>query len=146
MKAYLGLGSNIGDRKTRLEKAIEAVDALPATYVTKVSGMIQTKACGKWDSSSAGDFLNCCVEIETALEPERLLERLKEIERKQGRPGKDRSFDENGERIYSDRCIDIDILLYGRRKIKTEKLEIPHPRMRERDFVMIPLKQINSKI
>lgn len=142
MKAYLGLGSNVGDRMEQLQRAIEQIDSLPATFVTRVSDTMETKAEGEWDESSAADFLNCCIEIETALSPQRLLECLKAIERSGGRTKEGKRLDAEGQRIYSDRSIDIDILLYGRRKIKTETLEIPHPRMEERDFVMIPLKQI----
>lgn len=146
MKVFLGLGSNMGDRADNMRKAIAAVGELPCTIVEAVSGMIETEAEGEWDRAAdgrkPGSFLNCCVRIETAVRPERLLAMVKKIEKDLGRDSERIRMNEKGERIYSDRPIDIDILLYGRRRINTPALQIPHPRMQERDFVMIPLGEI----
>lgn len=148
MKVYLGIGSNQGDRKDNIQKALEAIDALPATTVEEVSSVIETEPEGKWKAGEEkGKFLNCCCRISTGLTPQRLLEELKGIERAMGRCDADlasvgKACPWNSGREYSDRPIDIDILLYGRRKIKTDLLQIPHPRMQERDFVMIPLRQL----
>lgn len=156
MKVYLGIGSNQGDRRGNIQKALEAIDALPATLVEEVSSVIETKPEGKWkEGERKGMFLNCCCRISTGLTPGRLLEELKGIERAMGRrapasEGKACRRDSAREhtdrgyagRKYTDRPIDIDILLYGRRKIKTDSLRIPHPRMQERDFVMIPLREL----
>lgn len=153
MKVYLGIGSNQGDRKDNIQKALEAIDALPATTVEEVSSVIETEPEGKWKAGEEkGKFLNCCCRISTGLTPQRLLEELKGIERAMGRGVADPASEgkacqrdcasEHTDREYSDRPIDIDILLYGRRKIKTDLLQIPHPRMQERDFVMIPLRQL----
>lgn len=160
---YLGIGSNQGDRRGNIQKALKAIDALPATLVEEVSSLIETKPEGKWkEGERKGMFLNCCCRISTGLTPGRLLEELKGIEKAMGRMVADpasegkacrrdsaRDFadrENNGrdytDREYSDRPIDIDILLYGRRKIKTDSLRIPHPRMQERDFVMIPLQEL----
>lgn len=145
MKVFLGLGSNMGERRDNLQRAIEAIDNLPCTFVEAVSGIIETEAEGKWNQVSGEGpekFLNCCVRIETTVSPERLLGMLKKIETDLGRLNGGIKRDDSGERIYSDRPIDIDILLYGRRRINTPALQIPHPRMQERDFVMIPLREI----
>ncbi len=145
MKAYLSLGSNISPRRDRLEKAVELIGKLPTTSVTGMSDLLETEAEGEWkDGQQKGKFLNCCVEITTAIPPQRLLEELKKIEKALGRHNEGKVFTPQGHRLYADRPVDIDILLYGRRKIKTENLEIPHPRMQERAFVMIPLKQIKT--
>lgn len=93
-----------------------------------------------------GRFLNCCVRISTAIPPHRLLEALKGIERKLGRTNEGIRKNEQGQRIYSDRPIDIDILLYGKRRIDRPDLQVPHPRMYERDFVMRPLREIAAKL
>lgn len=93
-----------------------------------------------------GKFLNCCVRISTAIPPHRLLKALKEIERKLGRTNEGIRKNEKGHRIYSDRPIDIDILLYGKRRIDGPDLQVPHPRMYERDFVMRPLREIATKL
>lgn len=145
MRVFLGLGSNMGDRGKNLRKAIEAIEALPCTSVDAVSGIMETEAAGNWDTTAEngpGRFLNCCVRIETAVPPHRLLAMIKKIEWEMGRKETGKRLNDKGERIYSDRPIDIDILLYGRRRISTPALQIPHPRMWERDFVMIPLGEI----
>lgn len=98
------------------------------------------------DVVKAGKFLNCCVRISTAIPPHRLLEALKEIERKLGRTNEGIRKNGKGQRIYTDRPIDIDILLYGKRRIDRPDLQVPHPRMYERDFVMRPLREIATKL
>lgn len=141
---YLGLGSNQGDRQLNLDNALQAIGSLPQTSLAKVSSVIETKAEG----FDGADFLNCCCSIETGLGPMELLEALKKIESAMGREVRQARYDSEGRRIYSDRPIDIDILLYGSINMNEEKLQIPHPRMLERDFVMIPLNEIrnNQKI
>lgn len=141
-EAYLSLGSNMGDRKANLDEALERVGKLPGTSLEAVSDVIETEAVG----FEGGDFLNCCCMVATELEPLELLGQLKRIEGEMGRRIKAPVYDEKGARIYSDRPIDIDILLYGEEKIDEENLQIPHPRMLERDFVMIPLRQINKNL
>lgn len=171
MKVFLGLGSNLGDREVMLHRAIEAIDALPCTAVEAVSSIVETEPVGYWEAlpdSAAGSettqtfgfdevnkrtnavtcgkFLNCCVRISTAIPPHRLLEALKEIEKKLGRTNEGIRKNGKGQRIYSDRPIDIDILLYGKRRIDRPDLQVPHPRMYERDFVMRPLREIATKL
>lgn len=137
-EVFLALGSNMGDRRANIEVALEQIGKLWGTRLEKVSDIIESKAA----EFDGGNFLNCCCRIVTTLEAERLLDEVKGIERQLGRENEGVKKDPQGRRIYSDRPIDIDILLYGDRKIYTEKLQIPHPRMNEREFVMVPLKQI----
>lgn len=102
------------------------------------SGVIETVSCG-FDGE---DFLNCAVMFELDDSPFSVLRICKRIEAEMGRPNTKPEYDDKGNRIYHNRVIDIDILLFGDRKIETETLTIPHPRMYERDFVMVPLKEI----
>lgn len=142
MTAYLGLGSNMGDREGNLRRAIEAIGQLPCTSVEAVSSIIETEPDGEWERGKEGRFLNCCIRIGTGIPPRRLLRMVKEIETAMGRTQRPIKKNEEGRRIYSDRPIDIDILLYGRRVVNDPDLQIPHPRMTERDFVMLPLREI----
>lgn len=165
MRVFLGLGSNMGDRKANLMAAIEAIGQLPCTGVEAVSSVMETEPEGEWeqrkglgrtqlkgaeaaggkeaiDRNGGGKFLNCCVRISTGIPPRELLRRVKEIEMAMGRTQKPIKKNGAGQRIYSDRPIDIDILLYGRRRIDEPDLQIPHPRMTERDFVLRPLREI----
>ena len=142
MTAYLGLGSNMGDREGNLRRAIEAIGQLPCTSVEAVSSIIETEPDGEWERGKGGRFLNCCIRIGTGVPPRRLLRMVKEIETAMGRTQRSIKKNEEGRRIYSDRPIDIDILLYGRRVVNDPDLQIPHPRMTERDFVMQPLREV----
>lgn len=131
----------MGDRRQSLEAALCEIGKLRDTILEEVSDVIETKAEG----FDGNDFLNACCRIETGLDPHSLLRELKAIEASFGRETRPARYDENGARVYSDRPIDIDILLYGDERIDTVELTIPHPRMYERDFVMIPLRQILKK-
>ena len=116
------------------------------TPYTAVSSLLETEP---WGFESEGKFLNAAVRYQLRLRkgynPEAeglmILEICKDIERRLGRTGKPQ-YDENGERIYTDRPIDIDILLFGDNKIDCEELTVPHKHMYDRDFVMIPLREI----
>jgi 2-amino-4-hydroxy-6-hydroxymethyldihydropteridine diphosphokinase len=129
---YLGLGSNIGNRKRNMRDAIQLLETAVGT-VKRQSEMIETEP---WGFCSPNRFINMCVCIETRLTPRQLLEATRAIEKKMGRTVKS---DVNG---YADRIIDIDILLYDDLRIDETDLHIPHPLMHERDFVMIPLREI----
>ena len=117
------------------------------TPYTAVSSLLETEP---WGFESEDKFLNAAVRYQLRLRkgynPEAeglmILEICKDIERKLGRTGKPQ-YDERGERIYTDRPIDIDILLFGDNKIDCEELTVPHKHMYERDFVMIPLNEIH---
>jgi 2-amino-4-hydroxy-6-hydroxymethyldihydropteridine diphosphokinase len=143
VSVYLGLGSNLGDRRKNLERALTLLDEGFGRHYTALSRMIETKAWGfKGDK-----FLNACVlyRIYRKGSPEEqgheILALCKEIERTLGRDEKP-EYDADGNRIYHNRTIDIDILFYGTEHIDTEDLTVPHPLIAERDFVKIPLAEI----
>ena len=129
---YLSLGTNLGDKEKNLLSAIAEIDRRIGP-VQAQSAFIVTEP---WGFESKNSFLNAAVKVATELAPEDLLLHTQQIERDLGR--KQKSI--NGQ--YHDRIIDIDILLYDDLHISTPTLTIPHPHMNERDFVLIPLKQI----
>jgi 2-amino-4-hydroxy-6-hydroxymethyldihydropteridine diphosphokinase len=134
-KVYLGLGSNIGNRKRNMREAVQYMESLIGT-VTRQSALYETEP---WGFESPNLFINMCVCVETPLAPRQLLEATQEIEKRMGRVGKS----ENHE--YQDRIIDIDILLYDDLTVDEPDLKIPHPLMNEREFVMNPLNEILKK-
>lgn len=129
---YLSLGSNLGDRRQLLHTAINEI-AERVGRVEAISSCIETEPVG-FDSVHL--FLNMVVRVRTELNPYELLKVLKQLERDLGRTRK------SHDGVHYDRTIDIDILLYDNLEINSEELQIPHPRMWERDFVMRPLKEI----
>jgi len=126
--AYLGLGTNLGDRKKNLSKAIEAISLKMS--ISKQSSLYETTA---WGYTDQPDFLNQVIQVETELSPLRLLNFLKKTELKLGRVENFR---------YGPRLIDIDILFYDDLVITTSRLQIPHPKITERAFVLVPLNEI----
>ena len=132
MTVYLGLGTNIGDRRLNLTRAIELL-SLALGKCIAVSRFIET---APWGFESSNSFLNCAAAFETELQPTELLDTTESIERELGRTVKSQGGN------YSDRIIDIDILLYGNETIETERLTVPHPLMHKRDFVLQPLAEI----
>lgn len=130
VEAYLGIGSNLGHRKQNIHKALDYLREIKGLKVLKVSSLYESEAVG---GPPQGKFLNGAIKIKTKLPPLKLLKELKNIEKNLGR----KKTLKNGPRI-----IDLDILLYGSKKIKTKSLTIPHPRMKEREFVILPLKEI----
>jgi 2-amino-4-hydroxy-6-hydroxymethyldihydropteridine diphosphokinase len=131
MKAYLGIGTNIGDRIRNLQDAIAALKLLPMTRVTDVSNVYETDPVGY---ENQDDFLNIVVEIETELNSDNLLGACLGIEAGLGRI---RTI-KNGPRV-----IDIDLLIFGDEVKNTNTLILPHPRMMERNFVLKPLLDID---
>lgn len=129
---YLSLGSNLGDREDMLRRAITLIEERIGA-VQRVSSFIETEP---WGFESEHPFLNAAVMVLTTLSPIECLDRTQQIERELGRKSKSR----DGK--YHDRPIDIDLLLYGDQTVSTPRLTIPHPHMQERDFVMIPLREI----
>lgn len=129
---YLSLGSNLGDRRQLLHTAINEI-AERVGRVEAISSCIETEPVG-FDSVHL--FLNMAVRVRTELNPYELLKVLKQLERDLGRTRK------SHDGVHYDRTIDIDILLYDNLEVNSEELQIPHPRMWERDFVMRPLKEI----
>ncbi|HZG75604.1 MAG TPA: 2-amino-4-hydroxy-6-hydroxymethyldihydropteridine diphosphokinase [Paenibacillus sp.] len=128
--AYVGMGSNIGDRDVLLAQAVERLNAHPEIQVTDMSPLYETDPVGYEDQPP---FLNMACRIETSLPPERLLETTLGIERDLGRERTVR---------WGPRTIDIDMLLYDNTTIRTETLTVPHPRLMERAFVLVPLLDI----
>lgn len=129
---YLGLGSNIGNKKANIELAIMEIRKSVGDFLCR-SSYYETEP---WGFESKNYFVNNVICIATALSPFQLLQAAQEIERKLGRTEKS----VNG--VYHDRTIDIDILLYDDITLNTSELTIPHPLMRERDFVMKPLHEL----
>ena len=128
--SYIALGSNLGDRREYLEKAIFQIQQNPSITLLKTSSFIETDPVG---GPPQGKYLNAVIKIETSLKPRKLLHALQEIEQKLGRT---RTV-ESGPRI-----VDLDILLYADEEINEPDLMIPHPRMFKRSFVMQPLQEI----
>ena len=128
---YLGLGSNFGDRRGNLDAALAALRANPAVRVLAVSPFIETAPVG--GPPGQGPYLNGAAAVETDLAPADLVAALKHIERALGR--------REGPR-WGPRPVDLDILLYGALVLDTPDLTIPHPRLRERRFVLEPLAAI----
>lgn len=130
-EAVLALGTNLLDREKNLRTALEALKRLPDTVVEKVSSIYETEPFQTPDPQN--DYLNCCVKVQTELLPEMLLGCCLGIEAAMGR---ERPF-KNAARI-----IDIDLLLYEGVAMNTAHLTLPHPRIKERAFVMVPLKDL----
>ncbi|MCU0805524.1 MAG: 2-amino-4-hydroxy-6-hydroxymethyldihydropteridine diphosphokinase [Burkholderiales bacterium] len=133
-RAFVGLGANLGDPAEQIARAIEAVGGLPRSRVVSASSLYRTAPIGY---AAQPDFVNAVVEIETALEPVDLLRSLQDIESGSGRT---RSF------RNAPRTLDLDLLLYDDRTIDAPALQVPHPRMHERAFVLAPLVEIAPDI
>lgn len=131
-EVYLSLGSNTGDRKRNMQLAVALLHA-HVGRVVRQSSLIETEP---WGFTSPNLFLNGCVLLRTEKTPQEVLEATQAIERKLGRTQK------STDGQYHDRPIDIDILLYDDLQLNEPQLTLPHPHMTERDFVMIPLREI----
>lgn len=128
--AYLGIGSNLGNREKNIKQAVKKLKDTKEIKVIKVSSLIETEAVG---GPAQGKFLNGAVAVKTTLSPLKLLKELKNIEKFLGRKKTVR---------FGPRIIDLDILLYGDRRVRQKNLVIPHLRMFKRDFVLAPLNEI----
>ncbi|WP_347321534.1 2-amino-4-hydroxy-6-hydroxymethyldihydropteridine diphosphokinase [Rossellomorea sp. RS05] len=128
--AYISLGSNIGDREAYLEKAIQILGSHGKIEVKRLSSIYETEPVGYTDQ---GEFLNMVIAVQTSLRPETLLHQCLQVEFDLGR---EREFK------WGPRIIDLDVLLYEQETIENADLLIPHPRMQERAFVLIPLLEI----
>ena len=131
IRAYIGLGSNLDDPVAQVKEAIEELEMMPDSILAAKSSLYSGKPMGPADQP---DYVNAVVAIDTLLSPENLLQALVKIEDLQGR-------DRGGEK-WGPRTIDLDLLLYGKKKINTGDLTVPHPGMHERDFVIIPLHEV----
>jgi 2-amino-4-hydroxy-6-hydroxymethyldihydropteridine diphosphokinase len=132
--AYLSLGSNVGNREKYLKEAIKLLNQHHDIDVMKVSSIYETEPVG---FTEQGEFLNLVLEINTSLSAETLLHQCLQVEKDLGR---EREF------RWGPRIIDLDILLYNQENIETEKLIVPHPRMHERAFVLVPLAELSQTI
>ena len=137
VSVYFSLGTNQGDRRAQIAEALRRLDAAIGRPFEACSSIVESPAWG----FEGPDFLNCVVRYRTARRPETLLRICKRIERAMGRR-ESLEFTPDGRRIYHDRPIDIDILLYGDAVVDTPDLKIPHPLMQQRDFIMGPLGEI----
>lgn len=129
-RVFLGLGSNVGDRESNLNQAIEQLAKNDMIELVNLSSFIETKAVS---NSPQPDYLNAVIEIRTLLTPEELMEFTQKVEIVLGRSSKGQG---------DPRSIDIDILLYDQEIICTEELTIPHPMFHEREFVLKPFNEI----
>lgn len=131
-KAYLGLGSNIGERIGYIEDALSEIKNIKNTNVVKVSSVYETEPWGNVDQD---DYLNSVIEIDTGLDAQNLLNELKLIEKKIGRTENQR---------WAQREIDIDLLFYGNEILESEFMTVPHPQIEKRKFVLVPMSELNA--
>ena len=132
--AFVGIGSNLDDPRAQVLRAFEELEALPHTRLVKKSSLYRSAPVGY---AAQPDFVNAVAQLETGLPAERLLAELQAIELRHGRS---RSF------ANAPRTLDLDLLLYGAAQLKTATLQVPHPRMRERAFVLKPLLEIAPQL
>jgi 2-amino-4-hydroxy-6-hydroxymethyldihydropteridine diphosphokinase len=128
--AYVGLGSNLGDRRGLIREALKRLGRLQGVRVRKRSRIIETDPVGR---TRQPRFLNAVAEVETRIEPAPFLRRLRAVERALGRVRHER---------WGPRTIDLDLLMWGDRSMATPRLTLPHPRMAERRFVLAPLAEL----
>lgn len=133
-RVFIGLGANLGDRRAQLEEALRRMSALEGTSVVAVARIIETPAMvPAEDPRPQPPYLNTVAELRTSLEPVPLLRALKRIEQEMGRQVTTR---------WAPRLIDLDVLVYGNRVLRTPELELPHPGIAERGFVLGPLREL----
>lgn len=132
--AFIGLGSNLGDSVALLNEARAALALLPQTRLTGISPLYRSAPVGPQDQP---DFLNAVARVDTRLDPSSLLVALQQIEQRAGRVRL---------RHWGERTLDLDILLYGNERIDLPNLQVPHPRLHQRAFVLKPLLDIAAQI
>ena len=130
--AYIALGSNLGDRQAHLALARDRLTTLPGSRLLAVSSVEETAPIGP---VAQGSFLNQMVALETELEPEALLDALHAIEREAGRTRRER---------WGPRTLDLDIVMFERQKLATERLTVPHPELERRDFWRRELAELRA--
>jgi 2-amino-4-hydroxy-6-hydroxymethyldihydropteridine diphosphokinase len=130
---YIGIGANLGDARDQVERAIARIAELPSSSLTAQSSLFRTAPM----DAGGDDYINAVVKLETSLTASALLDLLQAIERDFGR---ERPY------VNAPRTMDLDLLLYGQSTIRSDKLTVPHPRMTQRAFVLIPLLQIDPFI
>lgn len=132
MRAFVGLGGNVGDPIATLHEAIRELDGLPDTRMLRASRLYRSAAWGMQDQP---DFTNAVALLETRLDPRALLDALLQLERSHGR-------DRDAETRWGPRVLDLDLLLYGDAVIDEPGLRVPHPHLHERAFALLPLVEI----
>lgn len=133
--AYVGIGSNLDSPASQVEQALTRLAAIPDTILTARSGLYRSAPVGP---AGQPDFINAAAALLTRLSAPALLGQLQAIETAQGRV-------RNGER-WGPRCLDLDLLVYSSHTMKTPDLELPHPRIAERNFVLLPLSEIAAHV
>jgi 2-amino-4-hydroxy-6-hydroxymethyldihydropteridine diphosphokinase len=134
VKAFIGLGSNLGEREAQLRAALDAIAQLPTTQLVKVSSLYDTEAVGETDQPN---FLNAVAQVDTELTARQLLWNLLLIERRLGRLRT---------RRWGPRTIDLDLLLYGSLVVDEPDLKVPHPELTRRAFVLVPLVELDPML
>ena len=141
VRAYVALGANLGDAPAALRQAMRAMDQLPGTRVAEASSLYRTapilSPAGRNDGDAGPDYINAVVVLDTSLPALELLDQLQTLEQAAGR-----------ERPFRDapRTLDLDLLLYGQSRIDSPRLTVPHARMWQRAFVLVPLAEIAPKL
>lgn len=135
MKAWLGLGANLQLPVRQLKEALRRLDAEDQVKVLRLSSFYRTPP---WGDEQQDEFINAVVQVETSLAPIALLHVTKSIENVMGRQ-------RNGRR-WGPRLIDIDLLLYGDKQVLSDELELPHPRIHERAFVLVPMAELDASV
>jgi 2-amino-4-hydroxy-6-hydroxymethyldihydropteridine diphosphokinase len=131
-RAYVGLGGNLGDPVAALGAALEVLAALPGSRRLQVSRFYRSPA---WGPVAQPDYINAVAALDTSLPAQELMAALLEIERAAGRERRER---------WGPRVIDLDLLLYADQCLLTDTLQLPHPRMHERPFVLLPLAELDA--
>ena len=139
VKAYLGLGTNLGERRKNLERAAELLFRSPAEPVSNLQSLRSSSVyeTAPWGYANQPDFLNCVLEVEAGLASDQLLDITQGVEREMGREWSLR---------YGPRVIDVDILFYGAIIVEQANLQIPHPRLHQRAFVLAPLTELAPEL
>jgi 2-amino-4-hydroxy-6-hydroxymethyldihydropteridine diphosphokinase len=134
MRVFIGLGSNLADPESQVHAAQKALQTLPETQWVASSSLYKSPPMGPQDQP---DYINAVIELETMLSPHDLLDCLQQIEQQQGRVR---------ERHWGERTLDLDLLLYGDKIIADDRLQVPHPGIAQRAFVIYPLAEIAADI
>jgi 2-amino-4-hydroxy-6-hydroxymethyldihydropteridine diphosphokinase len=135
VKAWLGLGSNLQQPPLQIREALDRLGKAAGIRIINVSSFYRTPP---WGDENQGDFVNAVAQVETDLDPVALLNVMQSIENDMGR--------QRSERRWGPRLIDLDLLLYGDQPYHSDKLELPHPRMFERSFVLVPLCELDPTL
>jgi len=135
VRAYIGLGSNLDDPVAQVQQALEELGEISDSVLVERSSLYSSKPMGPEDQP---DYVNAVAALDTLLSPAELLKKLERIEDLQGR--------KRGGEKWGPRILDLDLLLYGKEKINTPDLTVPHPGLHERDFVIYPLAEVAGNI